>query len=221
MPSLFEKYRPASFEEVLGQDKAIRALKRLRDAGGFGGRAYWLSGLSGTGKDSIARIMAADLAEDWNTETIDAGAITCAGLREIEDSLRYTGMGAKTGRAIIISEAHGLRKDVIRSLLVMLERLPKHAMIVFTTTRAGQESLFEDYDDAGPLMSRCLVFKLAQRDLTNAFASRAKQIAEAEGLDGRDVKHYVRLVQTHRQNFRAVLSAIEAGEMSGNAEDDQ
>jgi hypothetical protein len=51
--------------------------------------------------------------------------------------------------------------------------------------------------------------------LARAFAERAKQIAQAEGLDGKPIEQYVRLVQTHRQNFRAVLQAIEAGEMAG------
>jgi hypothetical protein len=84
---------------------------------------------------------------------------------------------------------------------------------VFTTTIEGQESLFEDYDDASPLLSRCLRLDLTGKDLARAFAERAKQIAQAENLDGKPIEQYLRLVQTHRQNFRAVLQAIEAGEM--------
>jgi UTP-glucose-1-phosphate uridylyltransferase len=46
-----------------------------------------------------------------------------------------------------------------------------------------------------------------------AFAERARQIAQAEGLDGLPIERYVRLVHDHRGNLRAVLQAIEAGEM--------
>jgi DNA polymerase III gamma/tau subunit len=98
------------------------------------------------------------------------------------------GWGDKGGRAYVVNEAHGLRKDVIRQLLVLLERIPSHVAIVFTTTVEGQESLFEDYDDASPLLSRCLRLDLARRDLAKAFAERAKQIAEREGLDGQPIE---------------------------------
>ena len=47
---------------------------------------------------------------------------------------------------------------------MLLERIPRHVGIVFTTTCEGQDALFEDYDDASPLLSRCL-----RRDLARAF----------------------------------------------------
>jgi hypothetical protein len=54
---------------------------------------------------------------------------------------------------------------------------------------------------------------LARRDLSKPFAARVHEIATNEGLNGRPVKDYVRLAQTHRNNMRAMLQSVEAGEM--------
>lgn len=213
MAQLALKYRPAAWADVVGQDKAVARLTGLRDARGLGGRAYWLSGGSGTGKTTLAQLIAADVADPECVEELDAASLTVAELRDVERTASVRGWG-KGGRVWIVNEAHALRSAVIRQLLVFLERLPSHVAIVFTTTTEGQTSMFEDCADASPLLSRCLPVPLARRDLAKAFATRAQAIAQAEGLDGgKTPAQWLRLVQDCGNNLRAVLQAVDAGDM--------
>ena len=216
MSSLTERYRPKSWGEVVGQEKTVSRIQALAKRG-LAGRAYWIAGQSGTGKTSIARLLAAEVADEFMTREIDAGTLTVSALADLERESNLSGWGSKPGRAYILNEAHGLRKDVIRQLLVTLERIPSHVIWVFTTTNEGQDSLFDDCEDSSPLLSRCLRLDLSRRDLARAFAERAKAIAEKEGLDGRPIEAYVRLIQKHRQNLRGALQEIEAGATLGDS----
>lgn len=210
---LHEQYRPRDWSEVVGQEKALKIVNGLRNRG-LGGRAVWISGQSGTGKTTIARLIAAEIGSEWSTEELDAADCTPAKLKDVERRQATRPLGGKCW-VFIINEAHGMSKAAIRQLLVMLERLPAHVCWIFTTTVEGQDRLFEDCDDSSPLISRCNVIALARRDLAKPFAERARTIAQAEGLDGQPVEKYVRLLQTHRNNLRAALQEIENGVMVG------
>jgi len=212
MQPLFEQYRPADWSAVVGQEKPLAKIDAIRRRG-LAGRAWWISGQSGTGKTTIARLIAAEVADPFNVIEVDATDLSAAHVRDLERMSATYGLGEKNGRAYIINEAHGLRKDVIRQLLVILERVPRHVVWIFTTTTDGQQSLFDDYDDAGPLLSRCTTLPLSRRGLAESFAARAKQIAEAEGLDGRPLADYIALAKRLRNNLRAMLGDIECGAM--------
>ena len=98
----------------------------------------------------------------------------------------------------------------VQAWLTTLDRLPARVIVIFTTT-ADSADLFGEYD--GPFRSRCKSVAFTNQGLAQRFAERAREIAQAEGLDGKPIASYVRLVQSEKNNLRAVLNRIESGEM--------
>lgn len=214
MTALFEQYRPATFDQVIGQDKAINQLQTIGRRG-YGGNALWIAGQSGTGKTTLAKIVASEVASDFCTDELDAGELTPARVKEIELASQTYGLGERNGKAFIVNESHGLRKDTIRQLLVTLERIPGHVCWIFTTTIDGQLTLLDGIDSS-PLLSRCLPINLARRGLAEAFATRCREIAIAEGLacDTTPLKAFVDLAKQSRNNMREMLQAVAAGQLA-------
>jgi DNA polymerase-3 subunit gamma/tau len=211
---LHEQYRPKTWADVVAQKDVLKQIDILRNRG-LSGRAYWLSGLSGTGKTTIAYLIASEVAEPWAIEEIDSKELTAAMVREYERKSAGRLLGGSGGMAFIVNEAHGLTRTVITQLLTTLERIPAHVVWIFTTTVAGQLSLFDEQMDARPLLSRCQQIRLSTDRLELDFAIRARKIAEAEQLDGKPITAYVNLVRECKYNLREVLQRIECGVMLG------
>jgi DNA polymerase III delta prime subunit len=210
--ALFQVHRPACREGLVGHARHKRAIESMKSRGSLGGRAFWISGPSGIGKTSMAYLIAGDVCDRDNFIEADAGELTPKGLDDIERLVRCRAIGDKSGRAVLVNEAHGLRKDSVRKLLVVLERIPGHVTWVFTTTALGQQALFDDID-SHPLMSRCVKFELNVEDCATEIVERAREIAELEGLGGATTREFQKLAKECRFNFRDMLTHIEAGKM--------
>ena len=209
---LCEKHRPSTLSEVIGQDKACKTIGRMIQ-NGVGGRAFWISGISGSGKTTLARIIANTIADDLYVNEFDcADQLSVSALDKIESDMSYRAFG-KGGKAFIINEAHGLRKASIRRLLGLLERIPPYVVFIFTTTRQGQEKLFEDNIDANPLLSRCVKIELTNQGLSKAFGKHCRDIATAENLNGKPIESYIKLAKKCKNNCRMMLQEIESGYM--------
>ena len=148
--TLYRKYRPHTFKDVLGQEAVVSALETSISKDSLA-HAYIFAGSRGTGKTSIARIFAKALetSEDDIYEIDAASNRGIDDIRAIRDAVHTLPFRSKY-KIYIIDEAHMLTKDAWNALLKTLEEPPKHVIFIMATTEL--EKIPET------ILSRCETF---------------------------------------------------------------
>ena len=191
---LARKYRPKTFDEVIGQEVVTRVLSGALEEGRVG-HAYLLAGPRGTGKTTIARCLAkclnceegptprpcgtcercraADAGSEVDTIEIDAASHTGVdAIRELRDEVTYAPMRART-KVYIVDEVHMLSKPAFNALLKTLEEPPPHVVFVFATT--------EPHKVLDTILSRCQVLRLVPLP-EDRIAARLEEVFRLEGV---------------------------------------
>lgn len=196
---LARKYRPQTFEDLIGQDAMVRTLTNAFQAGRVA-HAYMLTGVRGVGKTTTARLIARAL--NYETDTVNGPSIRleppgrhCAAIaksshvdvmemdaasrtgigdiREILEGVRYSPVSARY-KVYIIDEIHMLSTPAFNALLKTLEEPPGHVKFVFATTEIRKVPV--------TVLSRCQRFDLKRVDRT-VLADHLEAIARKEGAN--------------------------------------
>lgn len=197
---LARKYRPTSFEGLIGQEAMVRTLTNAIESGRLA-HAFVLTGVRGIGKTTTARIIARVLncvgedgnsgptvapcgvcehctaiAEDRHVDVLEMDAASRTGvddIRELIESVRYRPTSARY-KVYIIDEVHMLSKNAFNALLKTLEEPPEHVKFIFATTEIRKIPV--------TVLSRCQRFDLRRVD-TETLGNHFKGIAETEGAE--------------------------------------
>jgi len=193
--ALYRKYRPQSFEEVVGQEAVVRTLSNAI-AGDAVRQAYLFAGPRGTGKTSMARILAKCLncaqgptttpdgtchacraiAAGTSLDVIEMDAASQRGIDDIREIRDRVVLQPVEGRykVYILDEAHQLTDAAWNALLKLIEEPPPHLVFVFCTT---------DLSKVLPTVrSRCQTF-VFQRPRLQELVVKLRRVADAEGID--------------------------------------
>lgn len=216
MVALYEKLRPTSIDEFLGFAEPVEQLVSMRDSIGWDGQVFCITGGSGNGKTTLARIIAAEVANEFETEEVDAQDLDLDTLRDWERRCAYC--PTKQAHAFIVNEYHTLNTRVVSHLQTSLETpaVQKRGTFVFTSTNKGQQRFAETRFDAHPFLSRAIIVDLQLDAVTlQLFAEYLQSVATSLNLNGKPLSAYFELLEENQGNMRAALQAVASGKMKG------
>src|SRR3989475_3501102 len=216
---LARKYRPSSFDDLIGQEAMVRTVSNAFETGRIP-QAWILTGVRGVGKTTTARILARALNYELSDGSVKGPTITMPKLgvhcqaimesrhmdvlemdaashtgvddvRQINDSVRYAPASARY-KVYIIDEVHMLSTAAFNAFLKTLEEPPEHAKFVFATTEIRKVPV--------TVLSRCQRFDLRRveadvlmKHLTNIAAKENVEVEpEALGIIARAAEGSVR-----------------------------
>jgi DNA polymerase-3 subunit gamma/tau len=170
--ALYRKYRPENFADVIGQDHIVKAISGALKSGKVA-HAYLLCGPRGTGKTTVARIIARELGSSVN-DVYEMDAASNRGIddvRYIRESVHTMPFDSKY-KIYILDEVHMFTKDAWNALLKTIEEPPEHVIFILATTEL--EKVPET------IISRCQTFVFKKP--TDAILSQViKNVATKEG----------------------------------------
>ena len=220
MAALYRKYRPQSFADVVGQEAVVRTLSNAI-SGDAVRQAYLFAGPRGTGKTSMARILAKCLncaqgptttpdgschacraiAAGTSLDVIEMDAASQRGIDDIREIRDRVVLQPVEGRykVYILDEAHQLTDAAWNALLKLIEEPPPHLVFVFCTT---------DLSKVLPTVrSRCQTF-VFQRPRLQDLVKVLRQIADTEGIAAPD-QALALVARSARGSYRDAVSTLD------------
>ena len=220
MTALYRKYRPQDFDEVVGQEAVVRTLTNAIKSGDVR-QAYIFAGPRGTGKTSMARILAKALncahgptptpdktchacvaiANGTSLDVIEMDAASQRGIDDIREIRERVVLQPVEGqkKVYILDEAHQLTDAAWNALLKVVEEPPPHLLFVFCTTELGKV--------LPTVRSRCQTFVFARPRLPD-LVKLLRRVADGEGIEAPD-QALALIARSARGSFRDAVSTLD------------
>jgi DNA polymerase-3 subunit gamma/tau len=220
MTALYRKYRPQGFDEVVGQEAVVRTLTNAI-TGDQLRQAYIFAGPRGTGKTTMARLLAKALncvqgptttpdktchvcqaiAAGSSLDVVEMDAASQRGIDDIREIREHVVLQPAEGRykVYILDEAHQLTDAAWNALLKLIEEPPPHLLFIFCTTDLGKV--------LPTVRSRCQTFTFARPRLSE-LVKVLRHVADGDGIEAPDAALAL-IARAARGSFRDGVSLLD------------